>query len=112
MSESNMVRQALAAVAALCIVAACATQPPKRSDAVFESIPAGTSMEQVRDRLGKPDEEMAFPATRTTSWTYFYYDTWGFYSEESLTFDQAGRLVDRFSKRVGYGGGSGMGSSQ
>lgn len=104
MSESKMVRQALAAVAALCIVAACGTQPPKRSDAVFDSIPTGATMEQVRDRLGKPDEEMAFPATRTVSWTYFYYDTWGFYAEESLTFDESGRLVGKFSKRVGYGG--------
>ncbi len=107
MSESRMVRQALAAVAALCILAACGTQPPKRSDAVFDSIPTGATMEQVRDRLGKPDEEMAFPATRTTSWTYFYYDTWGFYAEESLTFDESGRLASKFSKRVGYGGDSG-----
>jgi hypothetical protein len=104
MSESKMVRQALAAVAALCLVAACGMQPPKRSDAVFDSIPTGATMEQVRDRLGKPDEEMAFPATRTTSWTYFYYDTWGFYAEESLTFDESGRLARKFSNRVGYGG--------
>lgn len=105
MSEPRFRKNALAAIAALSILAACGTMPPPRSDAVFESIPTGATMDQVRERLGKPDEKMAFRATRTVSWSYFYYDTWGFYAEESFTFDQSGRLASKFSKRVGYGGG-------
>ena len=105
MNDSRLLKNVLAAVAALCVVAACATMPPSRTDSVFASIPNGATMDEVRERLGKPDEEMAFRATATVSWSYFYYDTWGFYSEESLTFDQSGRLVGKFSKRVGYGGG-------
>ena len=104
MNDSSLLRNVLAAVAALCIVAACGTMPPSRTDSVFAAIPNGATMDEVRERLGKPDEEMAFRATGTVSWAYFYDDTWGFYSEESLTFDQSGRLVSKFSKRVGYGG--------
>ena len=105
----TIVKQAAAARAARVVVAACATAPPARSDPVFAQVERGMTADQVRERLGPPDETMRFDATRTTSWSYFYYDTWGFYSEESITFDQAGRVVDKFSKRVGYGGGSGAG---
>ncbi|HXS51189.1 MAG TPA: hypothetical protein VN782_01545 [Usitatibacter sp.] len=104
MNEPRFLKNALAAIAALCIVASCGTMPPPRSDTVFAAIPTGATMDGVRQQLGKPDEEMAFPATRTVSWTYFYYDTWGFYAEEDLTFDTSGLLVGKFSKRVGYGG--------
>ncbi|HUJ00132.1 MAG TPA: outer membrane protein assembly factor BamE [Usitatibacter sp.] len=104
MEPSRVVRQAAAAIAALLVVGACETMPPKRSDAVFAQIETGMTMDQVRERLGKPDETMPFPATRTLAWSYFYYDTWGFYSEESITFDAQGRVASKFSKRVGYGG--------
>ena len=104
MDPSRFRKNALAAIAALWLVAACGAMPPPRSDTVFAAIPTGTTMDEVRQRLGKPDEEMAFRGTRTVSWSYFYYDTWGFYAEESLTFDESGRLVGKFSKRVGYGG--------
>jgi hypothetical protein len=107
--EARIVEQAAAALAALFVVAACATAPVAKSDASFAQIERGMTADQVRERLGPPDETMRFNATRTTSWSYFYYDTWGFYSEESITFDEAGRVVDKFSKRVGYGGGSGTG---
>ncbi len=107
MHESSIVKQALAAVAALLVVAACASGPPPRSDTLFAQVEPGMTMDQVRERFGKPDEEMPFPATKTVAWSYFYFDTWGFYSEESITFDDAGRVVSKFSKRVGYGGDSG-----
>ena len=105
MEKTGILRHAVAAIAALLLVAACGTVPPKRSDDVFAQIAPGMTMEQVRERLGKPDETMPFAATRTVAWSYFYYDTWGFYSEESITFDAGGRVVSKFSKRVGYGGG-------
>lgn len=107
MDRATFVKQASAALAAMLLVAACGTMPPARSDDIFAAIPRGATMEQVRERLGAPDETMAFPATRTVAWSYFYYDDWGFYSEESITFDAAGRIVDKFSKRVGYGGAGG-----
>jgi hypothetical protein len=104
MDRATFVKQVLAAIAAISAVAACGTLPPPRSDDVFASLARGVSMEKVRERLGPPDETMAFPGTRTVAWSYFYYDDWGFYSEESITFDTSGR-VDKFSRRVGYGGG-------
>jgi hypothetical protein len=103
--RATFVKQVLAAVAAIVVVAACGAMPPARSDDVFASLPRGATLEQVRERLGAPDETMAFPNTHTVAWSYFYYDDWGFYSEESITFDASGRVVDKFSKRVGYGGG-------
>jgi hypothetical protein len=108
--STSILKQAAAALAALLVVA-CATAPPARSDQVFAQVERGMTAEQVRERLGPPDETMRFSATRTTSWSYFYYDTWGFYSEESITFDEAGRVVGKFSRRVGYGGGAGIGGS-
>jgi hypothetical protein len=106
---TSIVKQAAAALAALLVVVACGTVPRARSDQSFAQIERGMTADEVRERLGPPDETMRFNATRTSSWSYFYYDTWGFYSEESITFDEGGRVVDKFSKRVGYGGGSGTG---
>jgi len=107
MDRPTKVMRALAAAGAILVVAACGTVPPPRTDDVFAAIPRGATMDEVRERLGAPDEAMAFPRTRTVAWSYFYYDTWGFYAEESITFDAAGRIVDKFSKRVGYGGNGG-----
>ena len=107
MHRMAIVRQVLAALAAILVLVECGAVPPPRSDAVFAAIPPGATTDEVRGRLGRPDEEMRFPATRTVAWSYFYYDTWGFYSEQSITFDDAGHVVGKFSKRVGYGGGSG-----
>ncbi|HSN21602.1 MAG TPA: outer membrane protein assembly factor BamE [Usitatibacter sp.] len=106
---TTILKQAMAALAALFLLAACGAMPPPRSDAVFAQIHRGMTTEQVREHLGPPDETMRFGATHTVSWSYFYYDTWGFYAEESITFNDAGQVVGTFSKRVGYGGGSGTG---
>jgi outer membrane protein assembly factor BamE (lipoprotein component of BamABCDE complex) len=104
MEKWRIVRPAFAAIAALVLAAACATTPPHRSDAVFAQIEPGMTMDQVRERLGGPDETMPFGATHTVAWSYFYFDTWGFYCEESITFDAHGHVASKFSKRVGYGG--------
>ncbi|HXZ48247.1 MAG TPA: outer membrane protein assembly factor BamE [Usitatibacter sp.] len=105
-------RAARAAAAGLALtfalfLGACATQGPSRSDALFAQVKNGMSQEQVQQLLGPPDEKMPFRATRTEGWAYFYYDTWGFYSEYSVTFNDQGKVISTFSKRVGYGGGSG-----
>ena len=112
MKTATIARHALAALAALFLFAGCASPPwgpapPARNDEVFGQIARGMTMDQVRERLGAPDETMPFRNTRTTAWSYFYYDTWGFYSEYSITFGEGGQVVSKFSKRVGYGGGGG-----
>lgn len=95
--------------ATLLLVAACTTVGPARDDELFATIGRGMPMAQVLQRLGPPDETMSFPLTRTTASSWFYYDTWGFYTEYSATFNEAGYVVSTFAKRVGYGGGSGAG---
>lgn len=104
MKPSWFTKRAIFALALL-VVAGCTALRPARNDELFASIHRGMPMAEVREHLGAPDETMAFTRTRSTAWSWFYYDTWGFYTEFSATFDDRGRVTDTFAKRVGYGGG-------
>ena len=86
------------------LLAACAITAPPRSDPLFAQIAPGMTGDEVRSLLGVPDNTMPFPMSHTTSWGYFYYDTWGYYCEFSVTFDPDGRAVSKFSRRVNDGG--------
>jgi outer membrane protein assembly factor BamE (lipoprotein component of BamABCDE complex) len=96
-----------AALAASLLLAACAVslQPrgPYRSDELFGRIQAGMSKEQVFGLTGPPDNRMGFSASRPDSWGYFYWDTWGYYAEFSVTFDENGRVVSKISRRLSDG---------
>ena len=86
------------------LLAACAVtfepRGPHRTDDLFARIQPGMTRDDVAALAGRPDNTMAFPASRTDSWGWFYFDTWGYYSEFSVTFDANGRAVSKISRRV------------
>jgi len=108
MKPGAFAKRAILALALL-LVAACTATGPVRDDELFATVHRGMPIAEVTQRLGPPDETMSFPLTHTTALSWFYYDTWGFYTEYSATFNAAGFVVSTFAKRVGYGGGSGAG---
>ena len=58
--------------------------------------------------IGRPDDTMRFPLSRTEAWDYLYQDTWGYLATFSVTFDGQGRVVGRISRRLNDGGDHGM----
>ena len=97
-------------VAALAVVAlqGCAMmadpRATQRSDAMYAQVMAGMTKEQVMAITGPPDNTMAFPASRTDSWGWYYHDTWGYYCEQSVTFSADGRVISKLSRRLNDGG--------
>jgi hypothetical protein len=85
------------------VAAACASLAPARSDELFAAIDRGMSEEEVLRVAGPPDNTMSFPLSKHKSWGYFYFDTWGYYIEFSVTFKD-GRAVSKLSRRVNDGG--------
>ena len=96
---------ALLALLAVLIVQGCAVaygpRGPQRSDAMFAQVQQGMTRDEVQAITGPPDNTMPFPATRTDSWGWFYWDTWGYYCEQSVTFGPDGRVVSKLSRRLG-----------
>jgi hypothetical protein len=88
------------------IAAACAGLAPQRSDELFARIQRGMSEAEVLGVAGTPDNTMSFPLAKDTSWGYFYYDTWGYYAEFSVTFKD-GRATSKISRRVNDGSDQG-----
>ena len=87
------------------LLTACAAGPylaggPPRSDAVFSRISPGMTQAEVERAIGPPDDTMRFPLSHTVAWDYLYQDTWGYTAEFSVTFDESGRAVSKFSKRL------------
>ena len=99
----------LLAVLAVVLVQACAVVPatrgPYRTDALFAQVQAGMTREEVMAIAGPPDNTMPFPASRTDSWGWFYWDTWGYYCEQSVTFGPDGRVISKLSRRISDGRG-------
>jgi outer membrane protein assembly factor BamE (lipoprotein component of BamABCDE complex) len=95
---------AVCSLSALLLLGACAASGPARNDELFARIQQGMSKDDVQRIAGTPDEMMHFPLTNTDAWGYRYFDSWGFYSEYSVTFGADGRAVAMISQRIGYGG--------
>src|SRR5206468_3745584 len=53
---------------------------PPRSDDLFARVQRGMTQQEVQGLLGRPDNTMDFSRNSTTSWGYYYWDTWGYYS--------------------------------
>jgi hypothetical protein len=96
---------AIAAIA-VAFASACSALPP-RNDAVFDRVALAMSRDDVRRIAGPPDETMPFPLSRTESWDYFYFDTWGYYSAYSVTFGADGRVTAKIARRLNDGGDHG-----
>ena len=102
-------RHLLAVAVAALITAGCATvRGPARSDEVFSRIQVGMTREEVQRIAGAPDEEMPFPLSQTTSWGYYYFETFGYYAVFSATFGPDGRVVSTFVRRLNEGGDHGV----
>lgn len=95
-------------LAAALLAVSCATPGvapfSSRDEAAFGRIEAGMTAQEVRQRLGKPDETMPFPRLGTTSWDYRYQDAWGYLALMSVMFGPDGRVVGKTSQRLNMGG--------
>jgi outer membrane protein assembly factor BamE (lipoprotein component of BamABCDE complex) len=96
----------LAILTALLIAQACAThaESQRRNDAMFDRIRPGMTREEVAAITGRPDNEVPFRLSDTTSWGYFYWDQFGYYVEFSVTFANDGRVLSKAYRRVNDGG--------
>ena len=103
MTRFSLCLAALAVALAGCVMAPAGA--PRRTDAVFANVQQGMTRDEVMAITGPPDNTMPFPASRTDSWGYFYWDTWGYYCEYSVTFGPDGRVVSKISRRVSDGRG-------
>ena len=92
-----------AAALALSGCAMAPAGPPRRTDAVFAQVQQGMTRDQVMAITGPPDNTMPFPLSRTDSWGYFYWDDFGYYCEQSVTFGPDGRVLSKLSRRVSDG---------
>jgi hypothetical protein len=91
---------------ALLILAGCvAVSGVPRSDDVFARIRPGMTEAEVASLTGRPDNVMPFPMSATTSWGFYYFDTWGYYCEFSVTFGPDGRVLSKISRRISDGRG-------
>jgi hypothetical protein len=100
-------RFSLLAAAALLVVNACvvAPGPPRRTDATFAQVEQGMTRDEVMAIAGPPDNTMPFPMSRTDSWGYFYWDDFGYFCEQSVTFGPDGLVLSKISRRVNEGRG-------
>jgi hypothetical protein len=94
------------ALAAAFVLGACATYStgPMRNDALFARIQQGMTQDQVLQIAGRPDEAMPFPLSGMLAWSYYAYDTWGYYIEQSITFDPQGHVASKYARRINDGG--------
>ena len=92
------------ALFALALVAGCALPGAQLTDAHFARIHPGMTQPEVRAIVGPPYETMPFPLSRTVSWDYRHYDTWGYLVLHSVTFDAQGRVLSQIAHRLNDGG--------
>jgi hypothetical protein len=102
-----MMRRWIPLIAAA-LLAACAPLGPTRTDDLFSRIHLGMTPEEVRQVAGPPDEVMPFPLSHSTSWGYYYWETFGYYALYSATFGPDGRVASTFVRRLNDGGDHGL----
>jgi len=101
----QLLKKIPALVAAFVLAACVAYHPgPARSDALFAQIQPGMTQDQVLQIAGGPDQTMPFPMSGTLAWSYFAWDTWGYYIEQSITFGRDGRVQSKYARRLNDGG--------
>jgi outer membrane protein assembly factor BamE (lipoprotein component of BamABCDE complex) len=98
----------LSLLAAAWLATACATPGGRsfasRNEAAFGVIQAGMTTDEVRSRLGTPDQTMPFPRQGTVAWDYRYQDAWGYQALMSITFGPDGLVASKTSQRLNDGG--------
>ena len=98
-------RRTLASIALCALLGGCAAGPVPQyyNDELFGRVQAGMTQGEVRDLMGTPRNSMDFPRSRTTSWGWYGFDTWGYYVEYSTTFGDDGRVVSKNARRINDG---------
>ena len=76
--------------------------PARVTDTVASEVRAGMTRGDIVALIGEAPRTMRFPLTRTTSWDYPFVDSWGYASEFSVVFNDAGVVVGKFSSRNDY----------
>ena len=89
------------------LLTACAAAGPTRTDEIFSRVHAGMTPDEVRAIAGPPDEVMPFPLSHSTSWGYYYWETFGYYAVFSATFGPDGHVASTFVRRLNDGGDHG-----
>ncbi len=73
---------------------------PVLNDDTFRQVQPGMTRDEVLRRIGPPGETMEFARSHTVAWDYRYIDTWGYRAIFSVTFDESGRVVSKFTRRI------------
>lgn len=73
---------------------------PVLNDETFYQVEAGMTRDDILRLIGPPGETMAFSRLRQTAWDYRYVDTWGYQAIFSVSFDDRGIVVSKFTRRV------------
>lgn len=74
----------------------------RATEAAYLRVEPGMTREAIASLIGPPARTMRFPLSRTTAWDYDYVDSWGYPSEFSVIFDDAGIVVSKLTARNDY----------
>ncbi|MGZ5031788.1 MAG: hypothetical protein ACXWAC_01190 [Usitatibacter sp.] len=73
---------------------------PVLKEETFNGIRAGMTRDEILRLIGPPGDTMAFSLSRQVAWDYRYVDVWGYVAIFSVTFDDKGIVVSKFSRRL------------
>jgi hypothetical protein len=71
----------------------------------FNRIQPGLTKDEVLRLIGPPGETMHFARTDTTAWDYRFIDQWGYPATFSAILGADGKVVSKFTQRLGRGKG-------
>jgi hypothetical protein len=80
---------------------------PVLNDGTFNAIKPGMDRDDVLRMIGPPGDSMTFALSRQFAWDYRYIDSWGYTAIFSVSFDEKGTVVSKFSRRIGQDHGRG-----
>jgi len=72
------------------------------SDATIARVQPGMSRDDITSLIGVPARTMRFPLSDTIAWDYDFVDAWGYASEFSVVFNDAGAVVGKVASRKDY----------
>lgn len=70
------------------------------NDDTFQQVRSGMTREQILRMIGPPGETMGFPRLKQVAWDYRFVDTWGYQAIFSVSFDENGIVVSKFTRRL------------
>ncbi len=70
------------------------------TDDTFQQIQPGMTRDEILRMIGPPGETMAFPRLKQVAWDYRFADTWGYQAIFSVSFNENGVVVSKFTRRI------------